>query len=199
MPITFGFIAVRFRLLEVIAKWGQITSDDISAAAGLLMMYSVGILAVGIKEVYDRAFYAIKNTFIPALNGFIVMVLNIILSQILMKFMGAYGIPLSYSVSSIVGAVVLFAALSKKTGKISNGLFVYFIKCLAASAIMFAVVVLCDSFFETLFVGDGILFRIIKLMLPCCVGVFVYAILGVVFKIDYVLNIFNGLVGKFKK
>ncbi len=199
LPITFGFISVRYRLLELIAGWGQITKSDISAAAGLLMMYSVGILAVGIKEVYDRAFYAVKNTFIPALNGFIVMVLNIILSQILMRFLGAYGIPLSYSISSIIGAIVLFVALSKKIGKISSGLFIYLIKCLFASAIMFVVVVLCDGVFESIFPGSGVLERFLKLILPCGVGVITYAIAGIILKIDYVLNIFQSILGRFKK
>lgn len=198
LPITFGFIAVRFRLLELIAKWGQITEGEINAAAGLMCMYSIGILAVGIKEVYDRAFYAIKNTFIPALNGFIVMVLNILLSQIFMKFMGAFGIPLSYSVSSIIGAIVLFAALSKKTGKIADGLFLYLFKCILASVIMFFVVLWCDSALDAIFAGDGVTDRLLRLFIPCGVGVITYAVMGIILKIDYVVNILCSVLRRFK-
>lgn len=198
LPITFGFIAVRFRLLELIAKWGQITEGEITSAAGLLLMYSIGILAVGIKEVYDRAFYAIKNTFIPALNGFIVMILNILMSQIFMRFMGAFGIPLSYSVSSIIGAIVLFAALYKKIGKIGDGLFIYLIKCLVAAVLMYLVVIWCDGIISPILLGDGIILRLLRLFIPCTVGVLTYGILGLVFKIDYILNIWSTVLRRFK-
>lgn len=82
LPITFGFIAVRFRLLDLIARWGKITDNDVKAAGKLLAMYSIGIVAIGLKEIYDRAFYAVKNTKIPAINGFIIMIVNVALCLI---------------------------------------------------------------------------------------------------------------------
>jgi len=199
LPVTFGFIAVRYPLLDLIAKWGQITPGDIDAAAGLLMMYSIGITAVGIKEVYDRAFYAVKNTFIPALNGFVIMVVNIVLSQILMKIMGAYGIPLSYSVSSVIGAIVLIFMLRRKVGSISKGMIKYFVKCFTAAAVMFCAVVLLNGVLDTKLSADTLLIRLVKLFVPTGAGVIVYALMGIVLKIDYILNIFKSIMGRFKR
>ena len=64
-------------------------------------MYSIGILGVGLKEILDRAFYAAKNTALPAVNGFIIMAVNVTLSLILTKFIGPYGIPLALSLIHI--------------------------------------------------------------------------------------------------
>lgn len=194
LPVTFGFIAVRCRLLELIAKWGQITDSDIKAASYLLIMYSVGITAVGIKEVYDRAFYAVKNTWIPAANGFVIMAVNIILSLILTRVIGAYGIPLAYSAASIVGALVLIFALRKKIGQYGKGIPLFFIKCLLSALIMFAVVYFEDLKLNTIFAADTLSFRIIKLFIPCITGVIVYGICGLIFKIDYITNIFNKIL-----
>ena len=188
LPVTFGFIAVRFRLLDVIAKWGQITDGEIQSAAKLLSMYSVGIVAIGIKEVYDRAFYAVKNTILPAVNGFIIMAVNIGLSLILIKFMGAYGIPLSYSVSSIVGACVLIVLLRRKIGKFGGNMLVHCIKCVVAALLMFCAVTLLDPVYASYFAADTIIMRIIRLLLPFATGVIVYAIAGYILKIDLICD-----------
>ena len=186
LPITFGFIAVRYRLLYVIAKWGQITDEEISSAARLLAMYSVGIVAIGIKEVYDRAFYAVKNTLLPAINGFVIMAANIALSLILIKYIGAYGIPLSYSISSIVGACVLIIFLRRRIGKFGGNMLIYCIKCAAAAILMFVSVTLLDPVFAAHFTGDAVLMRVIRLLLPFITGVVAYAAAGYILKIDLI-------------
>ena len=58
---------------------------------------------------------------------------------------------------------------------------------------------MCDGFVENIIRGNGVLERIIKLLIPCAIGVITYAIGGIVLKVDYVLNIFTGLAGKLKK
>ena len=196
LPITFGFIAVRYRLLELIAKWGQITDSDIMSAARLLFMYSIGIVAIGIKEVYDRAFYALKNTLLPALNGFIIMAVNIVLSLILIRFIGAFGIPLAYSLASALGAVVLLISIRKKVGPLGGGLFACFVKSFAAAALMFVAVFFLDRFLSGILTGDTVLLRLLRLFIPSAVGAAIYAVLGCVFGIEYIVNIINRLLGR---
>ena len=191
VPIAFGFIAVRYRLLELIAKWGQITDSDISAASKLLLMYSLGIVAIGIKEVYDRAFYALKNTLLPALNGFAIMGVNIVLSLILIRFIGPYGIPLAYSAASIAGALVLIFSIRKKVGALGGDLLPCFIKSLIAAALMFAAVYFLDKYLCGALTGDTVALRLIRLFVPTACGALVYAVFGYILKIDYIVNIFN--------
>ena len=186
LPVALGFIAVRYRLLDVIAKYGQITDKEIASAAKLLAMYSVGIVAIGIKEIYDRAFYAVKNTILPAVNGFVIMAVNIVLSLILIRYIGAYGIPLSYSVSSIVGACVLIVFLRRKIGSLGGNMTVFCIKCAVAAVLMFAAVSLLDPVYAAWFSGESVVRRIIRLLLPFLTGVIVYAVAGYVLKIDLI-------------
>ncbi|MBQ7033660.1 MAG: murein biosynthesis integral membrane protein MurJ [Clostridia bacterium] len=180
VPVTFGFIAVRQELLQLISQWGKVTSSDIDAAAGLLCMYSIGILGIGMKEILDRAFYALKKTFLPAVNGFVIMAVNIVLSQILMRKMGANGIPLAYSVASLTGTAVLLFALRRKIGPYGKGIGTTFIKSIFAAAVMFVCVLFLNRVLGNALPGNTLLFRLVRLGVPCMAGVLIYGILALI-------------------
>ncbi|MBO4343996.1 MAG: murein biosynthesis integral membrane protein MurJ [Clostridia bacterium] len=199
IPITFGFITMRRPLLELIANWGKITQSDVDKAAMLMLMYSIGIVGIGSKEILDRAFYAIKNTKIPAINGFIIMGVNIALSLVLINFIGAYGIPLAYSVSSLTGLCVLLLLLKKKKGEYGKGLGTDFVKCLISGIIMALALFGINYALDGAFSSGGILTRIIKLLLPTAAGVIIYAFCVLALKVGAAKEFWNTLKGKFTK
>jgi len=180
VPVTFGFIAVRQELLQLISQWGKVTSGDVDAAAGLLCMYSIGILGIGLKEILDRAFYALKKTLLPAINGFVIMAVNIILSQILMRRIGANGIPLAYSVASLTGTAVLLYALRRKIGPYGKDLGKTFVKSVLAAAVMFVCVLFINRVLASALPGNALLFRLVRLGVPCIAGVLIYGILALI-------------------
>ena len=196
VPITIGFITVREPLLQLIANWGKITQTDIDRAAILMVMYSIGIVGIGAKEILDRAFYAIKDTKIPAINGFVIMGINIVLSLILINTIGAYGIPLAYSVASLTGAIVLMVSLNKKIGGYLNGFFGKFIKAVVAAGVMGIVVTLMNGVMDRILHGNGILERLFELIVPVCVGVIVYGIMLIILKVDVVMEIMKKILKK---
>jgi len=178
VPVTFGFISVRQELLELITKWGKVTAEDIQAAAGLLAMYSIGILGIGLKEILDRAFYALRQTKLPAINGFFIMAINIILSQILMRYMGAFGIPLAYSIASLSGTAVLLFFLRKKIGPYGKGLGLTLIKSVLSATVMFVCVLAVNRFLAGALPGDTLALRLVRLGVPCVTGVVIYGALA---------------------
>lgn len=186
IPMSFGFIGVRKSLLNLIAAWGKITPDDISRAAILLVMYSVGILGIGLKEILDRALYALGNTKISAINGVVIMVTNIILSLVFMYFFGAYGIPLAYSIASLTGMCVLLYAIKKKVGSFAKGLGTLILKCVASSAVMLLVV---ETLNRALNLQGGLIARMINLFVPVTVGLITYALMAILLKIKPVTDI----------
>ncbi len=191
LPITFGFIVVRHPLLELIANWGKITPTDINRAAIIMIMYSIGIVGIGAKEILDRAFYAVKDTKMPAVNGFIIMAVNIVLSLILIKFIGAYGIPLAYSIASLTGCVVLLAGLKRKIGSYLGGFFEKFLKGLVASVVMGVAVYFMLILMNNIFTIDGIFKRLITLIVPVFTGVLVYALMLLILRVDIAITIFR--------
>lgn len=185
VPMTFGFIGVRVNLLNLIAAWGKITGEDISCAALLLCAYAIGILGIGLKEVLDRALYAMGDTKTSAINGVVIMVVNIVLSLILMQFINEYGIPLAYSVASLVGMCVLLFAIKKKVGSFAKGLGVLLVKCIAASVVMLGVV---EGVNMLLPQSDAVIMRAVNLFVPATAGVVSYLILAIILKIKPVTD-----------
>lgn len=199
MPMTFGLIAVREPLLMLIANYGKITADDIGKACIMLVLYSVGILGVGLKELLDRAFFAVKETLIPAVNGFIIMAVNIILSLVLSKFFGAYGIPLAYSAAALSGLCVLLYLLKKKIGKYGNGLVLNFVKSLSASVLMLVSVRAVMRVLDEMIATDSIGTRIVKLGVPVVSGVIMYIAVSVILKNDAVTAVFAAAKSKISR
>ncbi len=197
LPITIGFIVVREPLLELIANWGKITPEDIKRASIMVIMYAIGIVGIGAKEILDRAFYAIKNTKIPAVNGFIVMGVNVFLSLILINIdkVGAYGIPLAYSVSSLVGSMVLLIALKGKIGSYLKGFWGKFLNGFVASVFMGASVLIVSDIIKPIFSGGGIIDRLMSLIVPVIFGAFVYGVMLIILRVDIVTE----FISKFKK
>lgn len=199
IPMTFGFIGVRESLLNLIAAWGKITQADILRAAGLLVMYSIGILGIGLKEVLDRALYALGNTKISAVNGVIIMVTNIALSLVFMHFIGAYGIPLAYSIASLVGMCVLLFFIKKKVGSFAKGLGVVLIKCIIASIVMLLAVeglnMVVPMWVNSFLPWEASLVeRCINLFLPATAGLVVYVIMAVILRIKPVTDFINKIL-----
>lgn len=187
IPMTFGFIGVRESLLNLIAAWGKITQDDISRAALLLVMYAIGILGIGLKEILDRALYATGNTRISAVNGVVIMGVNISLSLALIKLMGAYGIPLAYSIASLVGMCVLLYFVKKKVGSFAKGLGMMIVKCLVASAVMLLVVEALNYALPHPAV-TSIFIRCVNLFIPAGFGLITYYVMAVILKIKPVTD-----------
>ncbi len=196
IPITIGFIAVRKPLLGLIANWGKITETDILRASWLVVMYSIGIVGIGAKEILDRAFYALKDTKTPAINGFVVMGVNIGLSLLLIRVIGAYGIPLAYSVASLVGSAVLMILLKKKIGGYLKGFFVKFLKSTVAAAVMGFIAYFVLTLTNSAIPSDGLIERVVKLILPVGAGVISYAVMLLVLKVDVAVDIVNKILKK---
>lgn len=192
VPMTFGFIGVRESLLNLIAAWGKITQDDITRAAILLCAYAIGILGIGFKEILDRALYALGNTRVSAVNGVVIMGVNISLSLVLIHFMGAYGIPVAYSVASLVGMGVLLYAIKKKVGTYLKGFGTLLIKCIIASIVMLVCV---EGLNAVIPQGSDLLMRMVRLFVPVGVGLIVYYVMALVLKITPVIE-FTGKILK---
>lgn len=198
IPMTFGFIAVSEPLLRVIAQYGNITDADISKAALLLAAYAVGVLGIGLKEILDRAFYALKDTKTSAVTGFIIMAVNIGLSLVLIQVIGAYGIPLAYSISSLVGCALLLWRLRKRIGNFAIGVGKTVLKSLLAAVVMFAFVTALHTLIAPLGT-DSVLWRILRLGTECLGGVLVYFIMAMLLRITQVTDTVKNVISKLLK
>ncbi|MDR1101136.1 MAG: murein biosynthesis integral membrane protein MurJ [Clostridiales bacterium] len=77
IPIMLAMIFFAHPLIKLVYGRGAFTADNINAAAAALFGYSFGMLALGINEILNKAFYAEKDGKTPMLSSIAGIALNI--------------------------------------------------------------------------------------------------------------------------
>ena len=154
-----------------------------------MFYYSVGIVAVGIRDITSRAFYSLQDTKTPVKNAVIAVFINMICSIILVKVLGIGGLALSSSIASILGALLLILDLRKKIGNLGlKSSVLTFIKCSIASIIMGILVI--NSYNIVLNFST----EIIALIISVFIGIFTYYIMNIILRVNEVLIITNQII-----
>lgn len=84
-----------------------------------ILLYAISIPFESISHLQLRAFYAMKNTLIPAIWGILGGVSAILCGYLLMNRYGIYSIAIGYTVGEIVQTVGLWIMLPRRTKKLS--------------------------------------------------------------------------------
>ena len=116
MPATVGAIIFAEPIVNLLFGRGAFTPEAAAMTSSALQFYSLGMLAVGLREILARAFYALQDTRTPMINGLIAVVINITLNIVLSRFLGIGGLALATSIASIVATFRLFIELRRKIG-----------------------------------------------------------------------------------
>ena len=192
LPATVGMVLVRNPLLNLISGYGKMTAQDIDTAGIILALYSCAFVSIALKELLDRAFFAGKDTKIPAVCGFITIITNVIFSQIAIRFIGAYGVPLSYTLSSFSACGFLLVKMRGKIGTYGKESVKNLVVSVISASLMGVAVWLTNNMMPSL---GGIIGRVIALGVPVMAGVIVYGICSIVFRNPVAMSV----IGKLKR
>jgi len=116
IPASVGFIVLRLPIVQLIFERGMFDRTASEMTALGLQYFTIGLVGFLLRDVLSRAFYALKDTKTAMVNGSIAIGLNIVLSLILVRFMGLGGLALGTSISGIAGSILLMLSLYKKIG-----------------------------------------------------------------------------------
>lgn len=185
IPLSFAFYIFSYEIMDLIYGYGKFTKDNLLLGSSVFKMYSFAFLGIGFKEITDRAFYSIKNTKTSAYNGVVIMVVNIVLSVILVKFFGLPGIAVAYSLASLTGGINILILFKSKTKSLPvKPLIITVLKSLVACVFMTIAVLSVKG----LNFGDGKINIILKLGVSGITGVIVYAAMLFALKTKEVYN-----------
>lgn len=202
VPMTLGLAAVRQETINFIYGYGKFTAENARLTAGILAIYAIGGVGLGIKEVTDKAFYSLKDTGKPAIIGVIMMATNILCSLLLTNFIGIYAIPAAYSIAALVGSAASLYILWRKIGSFgvmdflkSSG------KILISAGAMVAVVIPLAALLRSVNLPLGVT-GTIKVVMDNAVRLFVPVVLGagVFFACSWLLRVEEAVdvLGKIK-
>ncbi len=190
IPATAGFVAVGPQLLDFLIAWGKMTPEDVSFATRILGLYALGITGVGIKEVVDRAFYSLNDTKKPAINGVVMMLVNISASLLLIRFFGVFGIPVANSISVLAGAGIILYLLRRRIGQFGgSSILATAAKVVLASGIMFAAVYAINLLLGTYTFSISLVGKAIKLFIPVAAGGLIYCLATYLLKVEEAVEV----------
>ena len=205
IPAAFVFIFYNDLLIKVLFERGEFTFNETKQTSVALFAYSLGIPAFIMMKSCQPAFLATGNTKTPMYIGFILLILNIILSFILMSLLNHAGIALATSIVSWIGTTIYITILVKN-GKITkpkislkdedSNLFVvifYGLKMTLVSILMIIGMKLFQYTLEIFNFNETLI-----LLVLCVIGFFVYLLISLIFK--YIpQELYDFIYLKFKK
>ena len=139
LPATAILIVLRIPAVRLTFGASQFDWEATVLTGQTLAFMSIGLSAQAISLLLVRAFYALKDTKTPVVVSFITVALSIGLSVYFIQdlHLPVWGLGLSFSISTIFSAFLLFLSLHFKIGKFNlNMALVPFFKMLSATVIM---------------------------------------------------------------
>lgn len=199
LPISIGAIVLAEPIVNILFERGAFTSEATKMTSIALTFYSVGLLAIGIRDILTKAFYSLKDTKTPMKNGVVSVIINIITNLILIKKMGIGGLALATSISAFVGVILLFTSLRKKTNNLDEKLIFSTLSKTFISAILMGIATKTVYNFLISLMGISKLSTLFSLGISIVIGIISYTILVIVLKVKSIEYVSNIIKKYFKK
>ena len=114
IPVSFMMIALRAQIVRVILGTGHFDWDDTRMTFEILGALSVSLFAQSLVPLFARAFFSLQDTKTPLLLAVFSEAVHI---AVLAAFVGQWGpisLAVSFSVASVVNALLLYVFLRKR-------------------------------------------------------------------------------------
>ena len=183
LPAAGGFLLLRYEIMDFLLGWREAAGGytDITVAGNLLGLYSIGIIAISMKEAMDRAFYSRQDSKTPALFGFIIMSINIGATLVLLPYLGLYSMPVAYCIAAFIGVLGLCIRLNVKISFINAA----FALNLAKIALAVVIMLVVASFARGLYLTE---IRFVSLMIPAFAGIATYFVAVILLRVPVALS-----------
>jgi putative peptidoglycan lipid II flippase len=199
IPAAIAIVILREPLISVLFLRGKFTLSDVKSVSEALIFYAPTMVAYGVRDVLNRAFYSAKDTKTPMIYSMIGVVINVILSVVLYRYMSVPGLTLSSSISSVVITLLLLLEMNKKFRGIAfNSMIKTVGKISIASIIMGLVVYFIKKIF-LLNMTSAFIVNSMILLVCAIVGMILYFALAYLLKIEECMYLWHVIKAKFAK
>ncbi len=168
VPMAVGLIVLGKEFITLLVYWGKINMADVITTTEAFIGYTSFMLAFGIIEVLNKAYFSLSNRRVPIMITGIVTAINLVLSFLIIRFVGFMAIPFSTAIAYFLGAIFSLYIFLRNDKKSWRRLLTTMVKTFIATGIM-AVVVYYTLYFTRLTNIKAIIFGAL-------VGIVVYGI-----------------------
>ncbi len=199
MPISVGAIVLATPIVKLLFERGAFNSNATQITSIVLVMYSLGMVASGLRHILDKVFYSLQDTKTPMINSIIAICMNIVLNIIFIQYFKIAGLAFATSISSTICVLLLFRSLNKKVGYFKQEkILVAFSKSLI-SAIIMGIITSTVYDLVSVKLGMGTIMEAISLFSAITIGAIVYGIMMIILKVEEVDTVKQLIKNKIKK
>ena len=185
LPASAGLMALSRPVVRAMYQQGAVTSEQIEMVSVILVFYCIGIVGYGAQQILNRGFYAVQDTKSPVLINVFVLLFNIVLSIALVEPLEYRGLALAYSLTGLLSMAVLGFFLRRKIGPYGGqALLKSALQSVAASVVMALIVYYTAAGLEQMLDVSGKLMQVVQVAAGISIGVFVYAVMAIVMKME---------------
>lgn len=182
-----GLYFMPIPILEVLFGYGKFSALDAQLTAEVLKIYSLIIISSSAVRVFVPSFYAIKNTWYPAVVSAACLIFHVIMAPILISRYQLQGLIYSTFFSGVLNFVLLFTGYKYFIGEISFFKFVFKLLKFLVLAVPSILIFSSYDWVQAQMLGSGTsmlhLKKAILVILYLGIGSLVY------FTISYVLQV----------
>jgi putative peptidoglycan lipid II flippase len=166
VPATVGLIVLAQPIVQLLFEHGRFLPADTTPTAAALRFYALGLIGYSTARIASPAFYALRQSRVPAMVSAATIAANIVLSLTLQRSLGFRGLALGTSLAALANGGLLMLLLRRRLDGIGGGrLAVAFVKIAAASLIMAVVISAVEPGAAAVVPGDSVAAQSVRLLL----------------------------------
>lgn len=114
LPIALFFAINSELVVSVIFRRGNFDAEAVFITSEVFFFYAINVFLLSMREFILRVFYVYDNTKSPLISSGISVTVNIVLSLLLVRFLGVAGLSLANLIATLLSLLILVWFLSKK-------------------------------------------------------------------------------------
>jgi len=115
IPLSVLFMVLRREIVHLLFERGRFDAQATALTAHILVYLLPGAFALSAYTIVVRGYYAIQNTWFPAVFGTIAVLGSLPIYWYGLRLIGAGGIALAVSLSSVLQLGILYALWNKRS------------------------------------------------------------------------------------
>lgn len=195
IPATIGVLILNNNLIALIYKRGNFTAENLNMVSSAFYGYAIQLPFLSVRDIIGQAFYSMKDTKTPSINGIQSVIINILLTLILSRLFGIIGIAIGTSISLITACSLLIIKFKNRFNNFKlKYIVISCIKIFISSIVMGGVLKLILNTY--LYRVNSNILIIISSMF---IGILVYTFMTILLNIKEVTDIFKILKERLKR
>ena len=183
IPASVFLIILRAQLVRVILGSGEFGWEDTILTIQSLQYLAIGLFAEGLILLLVRAFFAVEDTWTPAVLGFLGTIFRLAGAFFFAKILGVSGLALGFALGGILNMGLLWIFLEEKVGDLKQNEIIFSgFKILLGSLVAGLAAYWTLYFIAPLVDMQTFLGIFIQGLLAGLVGIVVYIIVGLVLR-----------------